>query len=126
MIAGGWQLRVCSLRQACRGIRHHAALIDDKPDLEGLPADLRTLMLQLEHALSRIALQPRKRANHFLNSGAARKKYAQLRENVGDLIGSDILQALVPEPNIVASLSALKTATFTFLLEYANANLICN
>ena len=80
-------------------------------------------MLQLEHALSRIALQPRKRANHFRNSGAARKKYAQLRENVGEFIGSDILQALVSEPCIVASLSALKTATFTFLLEYADANL---
>ena len=125
--AGDWQQRVCSLRQACRSIRHHAALFEDRLELEGLPANLRTLMLQLEHALSKIATQPRKRANPFLRSGAARKKYAVLRENVGGFIGNDIIQALVPEPSsTVVALVALKAATFTFMLEYADVNSDCN
>ena len=74
-------------------------------------------MLQLEHTLSRIAFQPSKRANPLYKSGAARRKYAQLRKTVGDFIGSDIIQALVPEPHIVATLGALKVAALTYMLD---------
>ena len=78
---------------------------------------MRFLMPHLEHALAKIAFQPRVRCNPSQKSGALRKKFGTLRNTVGDFIGSDILRALVAEPHIVACLGALKIAAFTYMID---------
>ena len=45
-----------------------------------------------------------------------------LQKNVGDFIGKDMIQALLPEPNLVATLGALKIAMFHFLLAHDDAD----
>ena len=97
----------------------HASLFESLQGLDEQPDDLRTLMTKLEHDLAKIAVRPHKRNNPFSRSGAARKRFACLRNKFGSFLGKDAIQALALEPGtIIIALSVLKLAAAAFLLEY--------
>ena len=122
-----WQQRICTLRQAGRAICMHASLIESLQGQDELPDDLRTLMVQLEHSLAKVAIRPHKRSNPSKRSGAAKKRFAFMRNKYSDFLGNDAIQVLALEPgSFIIALNALKLAAATFLLEYPHLFVGCS
>ena len=67
-------------------------------------------MHELDRSLSKHALGPCNGQRTGKNSGSSRKRFAALRATAGNYVGSDILRALLAEPNIHANFLSLEIA----------------
>ena len=87
--------------------------------LEGAQA----FMCTAKHAFSR----PHKRSNPAQRSGAAKKRFAFMRNKYSDFLGNDAIQVLALEPgSFIIALNALKLAAATFLLQYPHLFVGCS